>query len=48
MLVCPSGLVQVVGLIADELLHLKDRDHLIGVSQALKSSFVRLEVGLIN
>jgi hypothetical protein len=48
MLVCPSGLVKVVGLVADELLHLLDRDHLIGISQALKGSFVRLEVGLNN
>ena len=47
MLVCPSGLVQIVGLVAHELLHLLDRDHIITVSQALKGSFVRLEVGLI-
>lgn len=48
MLVSPSGLVKVVGLVADELLHLLDRDHLVGVSQALNGSFVSLEVVPIN
>jgi len=48
MLLCPSGLVQVVGLMADQLLHLLDRDHLIGISQHVKGSFVRLEVVIID